>query len=332
MTRRVLRGGWLIDGSGAPGRQADVLIQDDRILAVGAIGECADAQKIDAHGKNVCPAFIDIHRHMDAKPLLGSTMENELRQGIASAVAGNCGFSLAPGGGAFGAEKRANDLPILGAYPPEWGFSFPEYMDRLEACRPGVNSAAMIGMGALRICLNGFSDAPLSNAQMEAGRSMLAEALEAGAAGVSAGIMYLPEYYTRREEYAALLRSLRGTGKPLVTHIRGEGDTLVASIAEVLEIARDTQCPLEISHFKSCGMHNWNREIHCAIDLIERARAGAGCDGGFFPLSGRLHCADHHAAARLCAGRHAPRAQASGHPAGNRGNAPRLCGHLSRLG
>lgn len=85
---------------------------------------CCDAQEIDARGKNVFPAFIDIHRHMDAKPLLGSAMETELCQGIASAVAGNCGFSLALGGGAFGAEKRANDLPILGAYPPEWGFPF----------------------------------------------------------------------------------------------------------------------------------------------------------------------------------------------------------------
>ena len=285
--RRLIRGGWLADGSGAPLRKGDVLIENDRIAAVGENIAAAEAEIIDAEGQIVCPAFVDIHRHLDAKPLLGSDMEVELRQGIATAVAGNCGFSLAPGFGPYAREKRENDLPILGRYPETWQYNFAEYLNALESSRPAINVAAMIGLGAVRICLNGFSNAPLTRAQLENGRDMVAEALSAGAAGVSAGIMYLPEFYTTREEYRTLLGALKGGRKPLVTHIRGEGDSLVSSVKEVLEIARDAECPLEISHFKSCGLQNWNREIHKAIALVEKARAdGQDVTVDFYPYLG----------------------------------------------
>lgn len=271
--KMLIRGGRIIDGTGAAAFSGDILIENGLIAAVGQI-DAPDAHIHDAAGKVISPAFIDIHRHFDAKPLLGSSMETELRQGIATSVSGNCGFSLAPVLGPFAAEKRANDMPILGKYPENMRFSFPEYLNALEKSRPALNTAAMIGMGAVRICLSGFSDAPLTREQLASGRDMIAGALSAGAAGVSAGIMYLPEFYTKREEYAELLKPLRGTGKPLVTHIRGEGDTLVDSIKEVIDIAKEAQCPLEISHFKSCGLKNWNKEIYRAIDLIENARAG----------------------------------------------------------
>ena len=287
MKRYLICGGNLIDGSGAPMHPADLLIENDRIAAIDPAGMVADAQVIDATGKIVCPAFVDIHRHMDAKPLLGSDMQVELRQGIATAVAGNCGFSLAPGGGPFATQKRANDLPILGNYPESWQLSFAEYMAALENSNPALNTAAMIGLGAVRICLNGFSAEPLSAQQLDNGRAMIADALSAGAAGVSAGVMYLPEFYTQRSEYRELLRPLRGGNKPLVTHIRGEGDSLVASVEEVLQIAADAECPLEISHFKSCGMQNWNREIYRAIEKIEAARAnGQDVTVDFYPYLG----------------------------------------------
>lgn len=285
--RRLIRGGWLVDGSGAPMRQGDVLVENDRIAAVGQNIVAEAAEVIDAVGQIVCPAFVDMHRHLDAKPLLGSDMEVELRQGIATAVAGNCGFSLAPGFGPFAKEKRENDLPILGAYPDKWQYAFPDYLNALESSHPALNTAAMIGLGAVRICLNGFSDAPLTRAQLERGRDMVAEALSAGAAGVSAGIMYLPEFYTTGEEYRVLLSALKGGKKPLVTHIRGEGDSLVSSVKEVLQIAREAECPLEISHFKSCGLQNWNREIHKAIECIEAARAkGQDVTVDFYPYLG----------------------------------------------
>jgi len=283
----LIQDGWLADGSGEALQKSDVLIENDRIAAVGQHLPVHGVQTVSAAGQIVCPAFVDIHRHLDAKPLLSSSMEIELRQGIATAVAGNCGFSLAPGYGSFAAEKHENDLPILGSYPSSWQYTFHEYMDALENSHPSINIAAMIGLGAVRICLNGFSDAPLTHAQLQSGRDMISDALSAGAAGVSAGIMYLPEFYTTQAEYRVLLSALKGGKKPLITHIRGEGDSLVSSIAEVLQIANDSECPLEISHFKSCGLKNWNREIHKAIELIEKARAaGQDVTVDFYPYLG----------------------------------------------
>lgn len=285
--RKLICGGMLIDGSGRPMRKGNVLIDGTRIAAIDSAGTIADAEIIDASGCIVSPAFIDIHRHMDAKPLLSSALEVELRQGIATVVSGNCGFSLAPLLGPYAKQKRENDTPILGSYPEIWHYTFPEYMDALEKCHPAVNTAAMIGLGAIRICLNGFSGEPLTRAQLDSGCDMVAEALAAGAAGVSAGIMYLPEFYTTHDEYRILLSALKGGKNPLVTHIRGEGDSLVSSVAEVLQIAREAECPLEISHFKSCGMTNWNREIHRAIEKIESARAeGQDVTVDFYPYLG----------------------------------------------
>lgn len=285
--RLLIQNGRLIDGSGAPARAGGVLVEGERIAAVGEIPPGPDMQIWDAAGRAVCPAFVDIHRHLDAKPLMHGEMAAELRQGIATAVAGNCGFSLAPVSGPFAAVKRENDLPILGGYPDAWRMSFAQYMDELERSRPGVNVAALIGMGAIRICLSGFSSAPLTPDRLDGARGMIRDALSAGAAGVSAGIMYLPEFYTTRAEYAAMLAPLGRAGKPLAVHIRGEGDSMVDSVAEAIAIARDAQCPLQISHFKSCGARNWRREIYRAIDLIERARAqGQDVSVDFYPYTG----------------------------------------------
>lgn len=285
--RTLLHGGQLLDGTGAPMYRGDVRLNGDKIEAVGALSPLPGEALIDVSGCIVCPAFVDMHRHMDARPLLGDDMALELRQGIATTAVGNCGFSLAPYGGTFANEKRENDAPILGRYPAIFRFQFPEYLNALEASAPGMNLAALIGLGAVRISLTGFSDAPLSASTLDAARGMLKDALDAGAAGISAGIMYLPEYYTTRDEYRAMLSPLRGTGKPLVTHIRGEGDGLVAGVCEVLEIAREVDCPLEISHFKSCGKPNWRREIFRAIDEIEAARArGQDVTVDFYPYTG----------------------------------------------
>ena len=85
--------------------------------------------------------------------------------------------------------------------------------------------------------------------------------------------MYLPECHTTPAEYAKMLRPLGRHGRTLAAHIRGEGDHLVDSVREAIDIADRAGCALEISHFKSCGVDNWRREIHRAIDEIERARA-----------------------------------------------------------
>lgn len=276
-----------MDGSGGVPYEGDVLLAGDRILAVGPmLAQTAD-RVIDAAGRVLCPGFVDIHRHLDARAIANWGGETELRQGITSTVVGNCGFSLAPNSTAYRQAQRAFDEPILGRLPEQYPDTFPAYLQALAAVDLPLNIGAMIGAGSVRISLQGFADARLAGDSMRQARDMLRQALELGAAGVSMGIMYLPEFYADRAEMAEMLMPLKGTSAPAVMHIRGEGDSLVSSVQEALDIARIAGCALHISHFKSCGVDNWRREIHKAIDLMEEAR-GEGrdvtCD--FYPYTG----------------------------------------------
>lgn len=281
-----IRGGLIYDGSPNPPVCGDVWIRDDKIVSVGGAAPFAAADAVvEARGRVVCPGFVDIHRHLDVKPFTAAwTGEVELRQGITTAVAGNCGMSMTPASPEYAAAQYAFTEPILGPMCPDPPRTFPEYLDALEARPLPLNLAAMVGTGTVRTSIKGFADAPFTAAELARARATIAEALDAGAPGASVGIMYLPECYGSVDEFAAMLSPLGERGALLTAHIRGEGDTLVPSVAEIIEIARRAGCALEISHFKAVAPKNWRRRIFEAIDLIERARAEGlpvSCD--FYP-------------------------------------------------
>ena len=264
-----------------------VVIENDRITAVGDVSARTADETINGRGRALCPGFIDIHRHPDAKPFTDWTGEVELRQGITTTVAGNCGISLTPTGVPHAREQYAFDDPILGPVAENAPMMYGDYMTALEQRPLPMNMAAMIGTGAVRISLKGFSDAPFTRDEMEKAQEIIADALDKGAPGISLGLMYLPECYGTTEEFAEMLRPVGERHSLITTHIRTEGDTLVKSVEEVIEIARCAGCALEISHFKSCGMKNWRNHIHDAIRLIDRARENGqdvSCD--FYPYEG----------------------------------------------
>lgn len=286
MRALLIRGGTLIDGSGAPAARADVLVRGDRIEAVAPKIE-ADADAFDASGLVVTPGFIDIHRHPDVRMISGWDGEIELRQGITAVVGGNCGMSVAPSSPAFRDEQYAFCEPVLGRARPDLPASFPAYLEELSRAPLPLNAGAMIGLGAVRIALKGFSDAPFAPAELDRAAALVDEALSAGALGVSTGIMYVPECYNASGDFARMLAPLGARGGTLTAHIRGEGDGLVESVREVVSIAERVGCRLEISHFKACGLKNWRSAIHRAIGEIESARArglDVACD--FYPYDG----------------------------------------------
>jgi N-acyl-D-amino-acid deacylase len=282
----LIRGGLVYDGSPGAPRACDVLIRGDRIAKVApGISEPA-AHEVDARGCVVCPGFVDIHRHLDARPFTDWRGEAELRQGITTAVAGNCGFSLAPMG-ALTDQLRAHLEPILGLLPEAVPAGFPSYLRALDRAAKPLNLAAMVGTGSVRIAVKGFAAGSWTAEEMARAQAMIEEALDAGACGVSLGIMYVPECYAGREEFARLLRPLGERGGVCAVHIRGEGDSLVDSVKEAVDIARLAGCALHISHFKSCGVDNWRREIHKAIDVMDAARdAGLDLTCDFYPYTG----------------------------------------------
>ena len=286
----LIKDGMVYDGLGNPGVRADVFLAEGRVVAIGQdLAEKADIV-IDAAGRCVTPGFVDIHRHHDAKPFNDPGFGfRELRQGITSAVSGNCGISMVPrpedpdkARGYYSFEEA-----VMGPIGLDGPLTYREYLASLGRIDLPLNTAAMIGTGTVKICVKDFSDAPYTQEELGRAEALIEDALAEGAPGISLGIMYLPECYSSTEEFARILRPVGKYGRVITTHIRGEGDSMVDSVREVIEIAKKAGCALEISHFKSCGVKNWRREIHRAIALIEEARtSGVDVTCDFYPYEG----------------------------------------------
>lgn len=287
----VLKHGMIYDGTGNAPFYGDVWIAGDRIKQVGA---CLDAEAessgrvIELNGLAVTPGFIDMHRHCDKSPLCGDDYGSVLlRQGITTVVTGHCGISMYPLAKNQEIVRQMRDYyaPVLGNLAPFSSItSYAEYRQRLCGCRLPVNTGAMLGMGAVRIAVKGFSPEPLTEEERKQCQDRVREALKQGALGVSIGLMYLPECYGTAEELGEILQPLKARHGIVTAHIRGEGDSLVKSVEEVIQIGRLAGCRVEISHFKSCGVKNWNREIYRAIERIEEAcRAGMDISCDFYP-------------------------------------------------
>lgn len=297
MSRILIKNGMVYDGLGNQPMEADVWIYNDRIEkivvrdknALEVPEEKLIDEIIDAKGKVVTPGFIDIHRHCDIKPFysmdFGTCM---LAQGITSTVVGNCGISMTPCSKDLERTQEMWDFDeaVLGpAYPGI--YSYQEYLRELEKRKLPINIAAMIGTGSVKITVKGFLNTPFSLQEMDEASALIKDALEEGAPGISAGIMYLPECYTTTEEFGKLLEPVGQYDRVVTFHIRGEGNSMVESVSEVIEIGKKANCAVEISHFKSCGMKNWRKDIHRAIQLIDNARAeGQDITVDFYPYEG----------------------------------------------
>lgn len=293
MGRKLLVNGTVYDGKGNEPVVADILIQDDKIAAIGENLDRDGADEVfDVSGLTVTPGFVDMHRHCDKSPFETAEGENTygkvmLRQGITTTATGNCGISMYPlsSDGAVVEEMRNYYAPVLGNIDAYGDIAtYGDYRKRLKECQLPVNTAAMIGMGAIRIAVKGFSEERFTESEIKQCQNIIEDALKQGAPGVSIGLMYLPECFETVEELGEILKPVGTYGRIVTAHIRGEGDSLVKSVEEVVRIGRIAGCRMEVSHFKSCGMANWNREIHKAIELIEAARRdGIAVDCDFYP-------------------------------------------------
>ena len=260
----------MYDGTGAPPAQADVWVRDGEIMAVGVDAGGSDIPAVDASGCVVTPGFVDIHRHCDAAPLRDADFGRvELAQGITCALAGNCGLAPVPLDVSRHGEFYEYIEPVVGKVPPHGCYnSYAGYVRALEQTELPLHLGFLAGIGAVRCAVKGFSAQPFTKRELEQAVALVDQAMEAGACGASLGIMYRPECYTAPSEYNALLRPVALRDGLLCTHIRGEGDSLVESVREVIGLARRAGVRLNISHFKATGVHNWRDKIFRAVVSI----------------------------------------------------------------
>jgi N-acyl-D-amino-acid deacylase len=270
MLDRVLRGGTVVDGSGAPGIRADVGIEGDRIAAVGA--DLGGGDVLEVTGLIVAPGFIDTHSHSDLKVMADPTLPMKLRQGITLEVFGQDGISVAPVKPAERAAWKQKLAGLLGDFGVEWDWStVGEYLQRVARARPAQDVAYLVPHGAIRQHVMGGEDRPASQSDLAAMQALLREGLEQGACGMSTGLIYPPCCYAETSELVALGTVLAAADRPLVVHMRSESDRLLEAVAEMVEVAERSGCPVHISHLKIAGRQNWPR-VDDLVGTLEAAR------------------------------------------------------------
>ncbi len=267
----VIEGGTIIDGSGADRRPGDIAIAGDRIAAIAPPGQLppSDARAIDAGGRIVAPGFIDVHTHDDNAVLVAAEMTAKISQGVTTVIGGNCGISLAP----ITDVEPPPPMNLLGGRKT---FRFPrmrDYRDAVEAARPAVNIAALVGHSTLRAGTMDRLDRKATVAEIDRMRERLADALDAGAIGFSTGLWYKPNAAADMDEVVALAELLADRGGIYATHMRDEHDGVLDSLRESFETANRAQVPIVISHHKCAGPKNWGRSGE-TLALIEAARQG----------------------------------------------------------
>lgn len=277
----LIRGGTVIDGTGAPGFSADVAVEGGVIAAVEPLPPDTPARRvIHAAGKLVTPGFIDIHRHADAAAFRPGFGELELRQGLTTIVNGNCGLSAAPFGPAHREEILAYLAPITGEAPPELE---TETLAGYFASQPPapIHTGMLVGAGVLRADAAGYALQRLEKRHYDAIHRSMERALSDGAVGVSLGLGYAPECFYTTQELIEALRPLSGGDVPVTVHMRQEGAGVVDSVREMLTVARTLRIPLQISHLKAMGRDSWGKKIPQVLELLEEARQeglDVGCD------------------------------------------------------
>ena len=254
----------------------------DRITGVGDLSAVADADVatvIDATGHVVAPGFVDPHGHSDGSVLLDGALASHLRQGYTTQLSGNCGYTYAPLTPASRAMLDA-DLRSM-TLDPSWT-TFAGFLDEVERQALGPNIAFLVGHGTVRAAVLGADDRAPDAAELSAMVAHVDEAMDAGAAGVSTGLIYAPGLHARPAEIAALVAAAARRDGLYATHMRNESGGVREAIDEALSTAHAAMViagrpvRLQISHLKAGAREVWGLGP-ALVERLERARA-AGTD------------------------------------------------------
>lgn len=263
----VIRGGTIYDGSGGPPYAGELAIDGDRISYVGKPRGLSGRTEIDARGKAVAPGFINMLSWSNESLIHDGLGQSELRQGVTLQVMGE-GWSMGP------LNDRMRELAVQRQvdirYPVEWR-TLGEYLSKLEARGVAQNVASFVGATTVREYVLGEKDVQPTPAQLEEMRGLVRRAMEEGALGVGSSLIYAPSIYAKTPELIALVTEAGRCGGMYITHMRSEGDRLVESVQETIDIARASGAPAEIYHLKMAGRENWGK-LDQVVAMIEEAR------------------------------------------------------------
>ena len=271
----LIRGGKIIDGTGAPGFTGDVAILDGKLKIFPGGSDVRAKQIIEAEGKCVCPGFIDVHSHGDlflTAPLVHNTANSS--QGITSEVAGQCGLSDFPTRSCNAAlyARHKQEQSRLNVLPAEVTDSFAGYSKYIASVKKTAHMKQLVGHGCIRRAVIGSENREATPQELEMMKDLLREAMENGAAGLSSGLVYPPGIFTKAHELTELCKVVAEYDGIYTSHMRDEGQGLLESIRETLDTAMAAGCRLNISHLKAMGVPAWGLSEK-ALEMIEEAAA-----------------------------------------------------------
>lgn len=274
----IIRNGDVIDGTGATRITADIGVTGDRIASIGDLSNAAGDVEVDAANRIVSPGFIDVHTHDDHALLSKPDMTYKTSQGVTTVVTGNCGISLAPL--RFQGDRPPAPLDLLGD-----GYRFPrmsDFFDAVGSDPAATNAALLCGHTTLRVGAMDDLNRAATDSEIDAMRDNLEEALDAGAVGMSTGLAYPPAQPAPTEEVLKLAQLLGPAGGLYTTHLRDEGDDVVAAMEEAFRIGRESDAGVVLSHHKVTGKENFGRTEE-TLEIIDRIRKDQRVDLDVYP-------------------------------------------------
>lgn len=276
----------IVDGTGSPQFQGEVLIAKDEIMAVELRPSRELAREtIDGEGLVLCPGFIDLHSHSDFTLFSHPRAESKIHQGVTTELVGNCGSAPYPISDAY--REDLHSYVGRGDRRMPWSWSdLGGYLEALEGARVSVNVAPLAAHGSLRIAAMGFAERRPSEEELDEMKRLLRRDLKDGAFGLSTGLIYAPGTYADTEEIIALAQEMSESGGIYVSHIRGESEGLLDAVEEALEIGRQAQVPVHIAHLKAAGKAVWGASEKVVQMMVEARDAGGDVTGDVYPYMG----------------------------------------------
>lgn len=269
----VIKNGTVIDGTGLPRQNLDIAIRNDKIVCIDRYIPANQCPTICAKDMIVAPGFIDIHSHSDFLWLVRPESDSKILDGVTTEICGNCGLSAFPLRGKL-LERRTRGLAKYGIVP-SWE-SAAEFYDVAGKVKSSINRAFLVGHGNIRACVIEYENRKPDPYELIHMKKDLEEAMQAGAFGMSSGLIYPPGCYAMKEEITELCKVMKDFSGFYATHMRNEGDTLEEALEEAIEVSMNSGVRLQISHLKTSGNRNWHK-IKDIKATIERA-IGAGVD------------------------------------------------------
>lgn len=240
----LIRNGKIIDGTGNSWFYGDIAVKDGKILAIGKLSGYQAKQNIDAQQQIVAPGFIDVHGHIESGIFDRPTADNYIYDGVTTVITGNCGSS-------------ASDLG--------------NFFQRIDSLHTSINVASLVGHNTVREKVMKRDNRLATPDEQRRMDQLVEEAMRDGAVGLSTGLIYIPGTFANTAEVVSLAKAAGRFNGLYASHIRNEENGVVDAINEAIQVGKEANVPVQISHFKVSGRANWGKS-NITIDLIKAAR------------------------------------------------------------